>query len=773
MEENKVLDQKTGSGDVVNDTPSKEKKAGKKAESKKPEAKKAEAKKTDSNKSEVKKTEDKRAEVNKAEDKEPLNNNNSNLESETGKNDAAKKASEPVVKKTESTDNPVISEEDDIEITSVDKMGSAAKKAAKNPEKLDVDKRKMNRAEKTRNKRFFKKLKKWLIILSVIFIIGFVGLRYASYKAGQLLETLSGGTTYAQVERMDLASTISTTGTIQSKDVRTLNSALNGVTIEAVNYKVGDMVKEGEVVVTFSKDDISKKIADLEVDIVQAQAELALTTEYKAREHEYDYGTAAYNNYTAEFKTEDAQISVAQAERDLNEACADKSEFVEKYNEAVANIDGLKREIEELSAQYDLWKLYGNMPTRETDAMHAYWYYTTDDGFQNRISELKTQQNNYQNTIDSYDSKIASYTKSIENAQDKLLSAQRSATSTVASQYETYRNTSNNIVTSDYNYARDSLTANDNLTKLIRNMEEYEASLDDYIVFAPISGMVTAVNAQEGNGYTSATGALMTIQAIDVLEVTTQIDEYDINNVQVGQRVVIMTDATGNDELEGTVTFIAPTASGSGSSNTATSSSTSTTYEVKIDILNKDNRLKLGMSAKLNIILDSHSDVLAVRYDAIEEGANGEKYVYVVDAPRDGGSKNFQKRDPEAESTNPSGIPVVGQFSDDDNKSKGGEKPDFGENNKKQGFLSYLFDFNSDKKASDVQSSGLSSAAKKVTVEIGIEGDYYTEIKSREILEGMTVTVNNNNENSLNMFGMGFGGDMGGEMVVNPDGPEW
>ena len=75
----------------------------------------------------------------------------------------------------------------------------------------------------------------------------------------------------------------------------------------------------------------------------------------------------------------------------------------------------------------------------------------------------------------------------------------------------------------------------------------------------------------------------MTIQAVDVFEVATQIDEYDINNVKLGQRVVIMTDATGDDELEGIVSFVAPTAT---RPQTATGS-TSNTFEVKIDVLKK------------------------------------------------------------------------------------------------------------------------------------------------------------------------------------------
>ncbi len=242
------------------------------------------------------------------------------------------------------------------------------------------------------------------------------------------------------------------------------------------------------------------------------------------------------------------------------------------------------------------------------------------------------------------------------------------------------------------------------MKSLERQKEERIDSLDNYIVTAPITGLVTEVNAQEGNGYQATTGALLTIQAVDVYEVTTQIDEYDINNVRVGQDVVIMTDATGEEEIDGKVTFIAPVA------KPATGNSTSNTFEVKIDITERDERLRLGMSAKLNILVDTHKDVLVVPYDAIEEKENGDTVIYVsekgtTEEVQDNGKKNIL------------GIEVIGmdgQIKNTDDKE-----------DKKTG------GFGSDK-----------GNAREVPVKIGLESDYYTEIIGQNINEGMTVLVN-------------------------------
>ncbi|MBR6158887.1 MAG: efflux RND transporter periplasmic adaptor subunit, partial [Lachnospiraceae bacterium] len=275
------------------------------------------------------------------------------------------------------------------------------------------------------------------------------------------------------------------------------------------------------------------------------------------------------------------------------------------------------------------------------------------------------------------------------------------------------------------NLNKGNLTADDNIKNLQRQMEERIDSLDNYIVTAPITGLVTEVNAQEGNGYQATTGALMTIQAVDVLEVTTQIDEYDINNVVIGQKVKIMTDATGEDELDGIVTFIAPIGTA------ATGNSTSNTFEVRVDIINKDARLRLGMSAKLNLVVDSHDDVLAVPYDAIEEEEGGAHYVYVADK---------KEAAPAEDKKTVLGIEIIdmnGEKKEAVDISPAPEDDTDG-SGKKSGFAAM-------------------GKGKKIPVQVGLEGDYYTEIISTEIKEGMTVLVNSEAaEVRENMPMMGF-----------------
>ncbi len=559
---------------------------------------------------------------------------------------------------TEADSSPASSEDNsDIE----DISEEIKKKPKKKKEKQD-----------TSVKQFRQKKKngwiKWLvIILAAVGIISFVVYKVIDTK-NKFAEALSGNdTTTAEITRMDLSKAISATGTIQSKDVRTITSPLSGVKIEKVHYKVGDMVQQGDVVVEFSFEDINKKIDQIEEDITEAKTVKGLDSGDRNNTHVNDYDNQTYKVATAYEALQQKGDELQRAKDDLQKICSEKGDY--------------KR----------------NHSNDQTDPNYDPSYDTTIKNYEDR--EI-TAQRNIEDAQRAYDKAFVEFNKAGYDA-------------------------SYNNAKSDYNYSKGNVQANDNVKSLERQLEQNQDSLDNYIVTAPISGIITAVNAQEGNGYQASTGALFTVQAVEIYEVTTQIDEYDINNVKVGQSVAIMTDATGEDELEGRVTFIAPiaTSASSGSAATGSSASSSNSFEVKIDIVNKDERLKLGMSAKLNILIDTHKNVLAVPYDAIEQKEDGQTVIYAVDNSKDA-------KAPEKDSSDIKVIGLDGLINKDDKESK------------------------DDKSGSSGMSAGKANA-KEIPVQIGLESDYYTEIISKDISEGMTVLVNGKAgelANDLSMF---------------------
>ena len=104
----------------------------------------------------------------------------------------------------------------------------------------------------------------------------------------------------------------------------------------------------------------------------------------------------------------------------------------------------------------------------------------------------------------------------------------------------------------------------------------------------------------------------------------------DLKN-EKSMEVTIKTDATKDEELQGKVFFIAPSATNtsSGMGGVATSSNNAT-FKVKTEILSQNDRLRLGMNAKLNIIIDKSENALVVPYDAIVEKEDGKKVITLL-----------------------------------------------------------------------------------------------------------------------------------------------
>ena len=171
--------------------------------------------------------------------------------------------------------------------------------------------------------------------------------------------------------------------------------------------------------------------------------------------------------------------------------------------------------------------------------------------------------------------------------------------------------------------------------------EEYDKVTDSQSgtqVVAPISGYITAINVTEGNNYTQG-NTVFTISNTESFVVDATVDEYDIASLKEGLEAVVKFDATDDDEFTGKVTYVAvtsdsttSTSSGNGASSMGSSSSSSASYEVKITLDGADDRLRVGMTAKASVILESAKDCFAVPYDCVETDKDGNSYVTQVGA---------------------------------------------------------------------------------------------------------------------------------------------
>ena len=109
--------------------------------------------------------------------------------------------------------------------------------------------------------------------------------------------------------------------------------------------------------------------------------------------------------------------------------------------------------------------------------------------------------------------------------------------------------------------------------------------------------------------YSVYEAAAFTIASNEEVTVSINVDELDILSVAEGQTVAVTLDALEGETFEGTITYVAGTAS---------SGSSSAKYPVKIT-LNKTEDMKLGMSASATISIDEAEDAVLIPVNALQE----------------------------------------------------------------------------------------------------------------------------------------------------------
>ncbi|WP_028243072.1 efflux RND transporter periplasmic adaptor subunit [Pseudobutyrivibrio ruminis] len=413
---------------------------------------------------------------------------------------------------------------------------------------------------------FFKKHLKLIIVLAIIAVI--VGLVWHNAKAAQkAMEEAANQPATSEIKRMDLQQSVAVTGTLNANNKATVTSTIGGggitgVKVSKVNYKEGDYVNAGDIVVEFDGDDYNRKIAEL---------------------------NAQHN-----IENKQSEIDIADLQQKIKDA-QDQIEKKQKY-------------LEDNKYIYDDLK----------DAFNEYEKYRTDD--------VKKR----------WDEQSAIAAGRAESVTIEKYEATRDEVDTINLQIQTYQNQIE-IAQLKQNYAQ-------SYTQVDAKEDVYE-SMEKTHVSAPISGYIITMNVEEGNNYTQG-NTVFTIADTSEFVVTATVNEYDVANIQKDLPANIKFEATGDEEFKGQVTFVsvASEASVAGAEPQAAVPTTSTasgaaTYKIKIKLDETDDRLRVGMTAKASVILDSVDNVLAVPYDCVQQDENGKDFVAVI--KKDGTKKNI------------------------------------------------------------------------------------------------------------------------------------
>lgn len=538
------------------------------------------------------------------------------------------------------------------------------------------------------------KRKKVIIVLVCLLSVMAIGGIVIHNRSKKSVEDRRTFVQTATLSKRTVMNTLSLTGTVESATSETVTSSLNDVTVQKVNVQIGDEVKAGDVICVFDASDLEESLAD---------AQTSLDVSRKKAENEVESAQEALEST----KTS-AAISTARAEDSTAEANSTYLEALEKSNQAYKEYEKAAQKEADLKEKTSTCKLSlkgareGLASLKETlsQIQEAEEKAKVQADIEEKSKEVESLKTEYEEAKKSYEDagkdteeKLAAY----ESAKKEADNAKSSYKKAVWEQEDTERNSAENISSKEDNLENSQLNTINSSSNEENQVKELKEQIEGCTIKAPVDGIVTSLSVEEGKAFSG--GEVATVQDNESFIVSADVDEYDIADVEKGMRVVVKTDATGDDELEGEVTFVSPTPE-SASSAQGNSSSTSG-YPVEIKLSTKSDRLRIGMTAKASIVLEESADVFAVPYDAIHTNNTGESVIFIKEQGGKGETEN-----------------------------------------------------------------------KEITVTLGLESDYYTEIASDQLTEGMEVilseqdasteanTEEKGNEGS-GLFG-GFGDSQGG-----------
>ena len=494
-----------------------------------------------------------------------------------------------------------------------------------------------------------KKVVACMIIAALVIssVAGVAGFKYVKAKGNEAdSEPIT-----IEVTKQNIEKTLSATGTIISaEESGQFATTTSSYPVEEVYVKVGDVVKKGDPLYkldmttmeqTLSYQQQALNIQNQQNEIAQQNANQALTDAQRngatqindsnrnLESAQQDQNTANRNKKNADNNLTTASNSENEAERAKDSASATLAAAQKKVDDLNAKITDLETQI---ASAEDPTELNNQLTQAKTDLETA-------------KTELATAQSDYDSKKSAYDSAVSateSARQSVQSASDSVNSANRSVESAQSSLNNTTESANSNVYTQAQAAKSNELSAQSNTLSAKQEIEKSQEELSKATVYASQDGTVTNVNIVKGQTY-SGTDAVV-IDNVTSLKATADIDEAQIPSIQVGQKVQIKTDATGDEVLNGTVVFVSPTATKNSTKTTDATSTTASvsksraTYRVDVQIDDSNENLRLGMTAKMTFITASSENTIAVPSSDIKTADDGSKYVVIQ--TKDGSTKN-------------------------------------------------------------------------------------------------------------------------------------
>jgi RND family efflux transporter MFP subunit len=164
-------------------------------------------------------------------------------------------------------------------------------------------------------------------------------------------------------------------------------------------------------------------------------------------------------------------------------------------------------------------------------------------------------------------------------------------------------------------------------------LAQNQAQLEDAVIVAPFDGTILDVQVREGEWASPGAPAIV-LAFTDSLILEAYVDEVDVAALAGGQPAYLSIGAIEGAEVAGTVSLVAPSSTNVGGA---------VAYAVEIRFDPGGYPIRLGMTAEVDIVVDSADDALLVSSRAIEADREAGRY-YVTRQKALGGTERLEVR---------------------------------------------------------------------------------------------------------------------------------
>ena len=463
---------------------------------------------------------------------------------------------------------------------------------------------------------------RWITV-GIVFIV--VAILAALAINGRPQRASAIGSSTVPVTRQNLTATIAGSGSVTAEQSLNLPFQMSG-TVTEVLVKEGDTVQAGQVLARLDDRNLQLQVASARSSLESAEARLAQAQQGNAKaediaavQAQLASAQATYNktaNGPSAADKASAQASVRSAQAAYDAAVKSAGTSTSQLESASAALQKAQANVQQAQAKYDQVASNPDI-ARRPEAL-----------------SLQTATIDYQQAKANYDS--LSQTSGAD-AQSKIASAAAQlaqARANLAKLTPTAEDLA--VVKANLDQAKANLakltaaaTATDlqiqqaAVTQADQSLQQAQLNLENATLKAPFAGIVAQINMDPGSPANAATAAIKLINR-NPLHVDLKLSENDVAQVQLDQPVKLTIQSLGGWETDGKVSFIAPAAD---------TSNGVVTYAVRVSFPDNDPKVKVGMTADLDIVTARKDGVLLVPNTALlPKGAGRVVQVPATDA---------------------------------------------------------------------------------------------------------------------------------------------